>query len=230
MTRLVAYLRPLADGPDVDEQLRAVGAWARRQRHSIAHVAIDASNSDGLASRTSLADTFAKLRRDDIGGIAVCDLRVLDEDLLVQELLIAEIRRTGGTIRTVRAADRASLARYPADPTRQAIRQVIDALADHEPALRSLREAATRQVSTGGSPPFGYQIDGGRLVSDPQEQRVVARMSQLAGEGLSLRQIARVLGHEGHRPKRGAAWSPETVRRILARQPGPPPVPNTDAE
>ncbi len=43
------------------------------------------------------------------------------------------------------------------------------------------------------------------------------RMVELRGAGLSLRAIADRLNDEGHTTRRGAAWNPMQVKRVLER-------------
>jgi len=49
------------------------------------------------------------------------------------------------------------------------------------------------------------------------EWRVLERIAELRAQGHSLREIATVLKVEGHLPKRGGSWHPETLRRAAAR-------------
>ncbi len=68
-----------------------------------------------------------------------------------------------------------------------------------------------------GSPPLGWRAEARELVPDEAEQAALARARELHGTGASVRAIAAALAAEGHRPKRGGCWHPETVRRILVR-------------
>ena len=68
-----------------------------------------------------------------------------------------------------------------------------------------------------GAPPLGFRAEGGELVPDPDEQAAVQRIVELRAEGESLRQIAAALTAEGFTPKRGGAWHPQQVARVLDR-------------
>jgi hypothetical protein len=52
-------------------------------------------------------------------------------------------------------------------------------------------------------------------VPDPEEQRVVLKMIEMRDAGLSLRAIAADLNATGVPAKRGGAWYPQTVSRVL---------------
>jgi site-specific DNA recombinase len=64
--------------------------------------------------------------------------------------------------------------------------------------------------------------DGRRvLMAAPEEQATLRRICELRAEGLTLRDIAINLEHEGRRTKRGKRWHPHTINRILERTGGP---------
>jgi hypothetical protein len=58
---------------------------------------------------------------------------------------------------------------------------------------------------------------GGELAPDPGEQKAVQLIIQLRNEGKSLRNIAVQLTAEGLQPKRGGAWHPMMVKRVVDR-------------
>jgi site-specific DNA recombinase len=68
----------------------------------------------------------------------------------------------------------------------------------------------------GGGPPYGYKADGGQLVPNIEEQRVVSRMRRWRRDGKSLRYIAERLNSEGVAARKGR-WHPQTVARVLER-------------
>jgi Recombinase len=69
--------------------------------------------------------------------------------------------------------------------------------------------------------PLGVTVVDRDFVPDEGEQATVARIRELHGEALSLRDIAATLTGEGRSTKRGGAWHASTVARVLARQEGP---------
>lgn len=80
-------------------------------------------------------------------------------------------------------------------------------------ALQHLR-AQGRHV---GSPRLGQAMVDGQLEPIEAELATVKWIHDLADEGLTLRDIAGELAAAGHRTKRGGAWHPQTVARVLAR-------------
>jgi DNA invertase Pin-like site-specific DNA recombinase len=73
-----------------------------------------------------------------------------------------------------------------------------------------------------GAPPFGWTTEDGRLVAQPEEQKVLADIQARHGAGASYAAIARWLNEAGvpprlkrRNPDRDARWHPTTVARAL---------------
>jgi DNA invertase Pin-like site-specific DNA recombinase len=219
MAALIAYLRsPSGPLAGLDDQREAVQGWAAKKRHRIVGVFEDDMTA-GLEQRPALASAMAALGQDAIDGVVVCQLASLDADLVVQEQLLAEIGRLGARVYSLSPGEAAELRRTPLDPSRQVVRQVLEAAAGNERSMAALRSAArtANGQRQGGSPPFGYRVEDGQLVPDPVEQAALARITELRAEGATLREIARALEAEGHRTKRADRWHTETLRRIAKR-------------
>lgn len=230
--RIVGYLRvstaeQAEHGAGLDVQRRAIQAWARANRHRIVLWAVDAgvSGSNGLDTREGLHDALSALRENEAAGIVVYRLDRLARDLIIQETLLAEVRRLGGEVYSTSAAESAYLGDDPADPSRKLIRQVLGAVAEYERSMIRLRMTAGRRRKAehggyiGGLTTYGYQAEKGELVPDASQQATLARIAELRAGGASLREIAAMLTAEGFQPKRSSRWHPETLRRIVARLP-----------
>lgn len=82
----------------------------------------------------------------------------------------------------------------------------------------ALAHKKANKEKTGGDIPFGYYLDNGRLVEDPNEQRAIVLIRDLRGKGYRLQAICSELEKEGYRTRRGyAKWQPKTVSRIIER-------------
>jgi DNA invertase Pin-like site-specific DNA recombinase len=229
--KLAAYIRVSTDsqvdglGPEVQE--RAISTWAKSHRHKIVTVLRDngISGAKELADRPGLAEALALIRDGVISGVVVYRLDRLARDLVLQEQLLAEIRRMGGELFTTSVAEAGYLADDPNDPSRKLIRQVLGAVNEYERSMIALRlrSGRRRKAEKGGfaygSPRFGYRAERGELVEDDGEQATVARVAELRSEGKSLRDIGTALTAEGHKPKRGNKWHPQTVTNIVASLP-----------
>jgi DNA invertase Pin-like site-specific DNA recombinase len=227
--RLAAYLRvsteAQTEGLGLEVQAEKIGAWAREHHHRLTATYTDAgiSGSNGLDTRTALANALAALRRGDADGLVVYRLDRLARDLIVQEQILADLRRMDAAVYSTSPAEGQYLTDDPADPSRKLIRQVLGAVAEYERAMIGLRLKAgrSRKSENGGfafgAPPFGQRTEAGTLVTDSAEQVTLALIRQRAQAGDSLREIATRLERDGHRPRRGTRWHPNVVRRILVR-------------
>jgi site-specific DNA recombinase len=81
-----------------------------------------------------------------------------------------------------------------------------------------LQHKAERGEYTGGALPFGFRLadDGVQLVPDSHEQRIVARVRELRGLGVSLRRIAAQLAAEGFASRTGNRFAVVQIQRLLA--------------
>jgi DNA invertase Pin-like site-specific DNA recombinase len=231
--KLVAYLRVSTDrqaeeGLGLLVQAREIDRWARQSRHRIVAICRDegVSGSNGLDSRVGLPDAFSLLKEGKARGLVVYRLDRLARDLIIQETLLAELRRMGAEVFTTSAAETGYLSDDPDDPddpSRKLIRQVLGAVAEYERAMISLRlrSGRARKAAKGGfafgAPAFGYRTESKELVGEDQEQAALTRISELHAAGSSLREIAAMLEAEGYRPKRSSRWHPGTLGRIVAR-------------
>jgi len=76
-----------------------------------------------------------------------------------------------------------------------------------------------RGEKTGGTVPYGFDVDpSGKLFSNYNEQDAIRVMVHGRRKGLSLRKIADLLIRRGFSPKKGGAWHPQVISRILAAQ------------
>ena len=83
----------------------------------------------------------------------------------------------------------------------------------------AMQHKAHKGEHTGGRVPYGYQLEGERLVEDAAEQAVLAVAMAAHAEGLSLRAIGRRLAEHGFTPRTGKSWHASTVRQIVKREP-----------
>lgn len=113
-------------------------------------------------------------------------------------------------------------------PIGRAMAQVLQVFAELESRTIGLRAASSRRYMAhagrwgGGEAPYGYRIvphpdgAGKTLEIDPEEAALIRRAAEMVLEGRSAYSVAHQLSQEGYRTRRGARWSPATLRRVLA--------------
>jgi DNA invertase Pin-like site-specific DNA recombinase len=96
--------------------------------------------------------------------------------------------------------------------------RILDAMAEHERLLASVRTQAVMAAKRAraerlGQIPYGWRLhdDGKTLVADGTERVVVELIVHLARGGASLRAIARELDAQGIPPKRACQWRASSV-------------------
>jgi site-specific DNA recombinase len=98
----------------------------------------------------------------------------------------------------------------------------LAAVAEHESERLSERIAATARykreqgLTTNGMAPFGFSLDGERLVENAVEQEAKRRARALRSDGLSLRGVARELAMMGMLSRRGRPFEAMQIARMLA--------------
>jgi len=228
--RVVGYVRVSTDkqaeqGLGLEVQERAIRGWAKSNKHQVIRIYRDegASGANGLDRRVELADALEAMGRGEADGLVVARLDRLARDLVLQEQLLAEIRRLGGEPFSTDGGEQGYLKDDPNEPSRKLIRQVLGAVAEYERAMITLRLRAGRRRKherggfAYGSPPYGWKARGGELVQDEAELAGLQLARRLRQEGLPLAAIGAELQAQGFPPRRGVRWHPTSVKRILDR-------------
>jgi DNA invertase Pin-like site-specific DNA recombinase len=230
LVRIAGYLRVSTDlqaekGYGLTVQRSEITSWAKARGHRIALWATDegVSGTSELDARDGLLEAVAAVRSGEVQGIAVYKLDRLARDLMVQETILADVRKAGGEVFSTMAGEAAYLGDDPNDPTRKLIRQVLGAVAEYERALVRLRLRSGKMAKRakggyiGGTVPYGFRIaDDGTVIADDHEQATIARARSLHAEGFSLRAIGTRLKAEGMHPRKAEAeWMPSTVRTLV---------------
>jgi len=206
------------DGVSLDAQEAKVHAWANLNSAESVTVFRDA----GLSGK----------RADNRPGLQEALSAVGKGDALIVYSLSRLTRSTKDTITIAealdkRGADLVSLSEK-IDTTTAAGKMVFRLMAVLSEFERDQIGERTRLAldhkracgeKTGGDVPYGYRLEGGRLVPDAGEQKAVVLIHELRGAGNSLRRIARELEARGYRTKTGLIhWHPQIVKQILERK------------
>jgi DNA invertase Pin-like site-specific DNA recombinase len=84
----------------------------------------------------------------------------------------------------------------------------------------ALAHKKSQGEKTGGEVPYGWRLkrDGVHLKPHAKEQAIIKAARELKEKGLSLRRIGARLAEQGHLPRKGKAWHPETISNLLAAE------------
>src|SRR5437667_4834903 len=174
--KVAGYLRVSTDrqaeeGLGLEVQQHAIRAWARGNGHRLVAWFRDEglSGSNGLDQREGLADALDALKNRHTAALVVYRLDRLARDLVLQEQLLADIRRIGADLFSTSNAEGSYLTDDPDDPSRKLIRQVLGAVNEYERAMITLRlrSGRRRKHDNGGyaygSQPFVLRAQGRKL-------------------------------------------------------------------
>jgi len=165
------------------------------------------SGTKDLANRPALGALLRALHGDGIRLVLVERLDRLARDLIIQETIMADMRKYGFEIVSVSEPDLCSN-----DPSRKLMRQIFGAIAEYEKTVIVLKLSGARarkRAKEGrceGRKPYGY-YEG--------EQVVLDRMKALRTSGMAYDKIAETLNADGLRPRSGEKWYAGVVQRIM---------------
>ncbi|OPZ83127.1 MAG: putative DNA-invertase from lambdoid prophage Rac [bacterium ADurb.Bin429] len=208
-------------------------------------VSLDAQE-ERLRAYATLAglQVVAHLREEGVSGRTPISHRPCGKELLkllragqVQHILALKLDRlfrdAEDALRMTREWDKANVTLHILDLGGQMVNTasamgrmmltVIAGMAELERSLIAERTAAALQhkkahLQVYSPTPLGYQREGDRLIPDPEEQALIARIRELHDAGASLRAIAATLNAEGIAGKNGGRWYAATVKKVLGNE------------
>lgn len=193
----VSTAQQASEGVSLDAQKARIEAWAKARGCEVGAIHVDAGLSGGRAdNRPALQAALAQVCKEG-GALVVYSLSRLARSTKDAILIVERLEKCG--------ADLVSLSES-IDTTSAAGRlffRMMAAFAEFERDViaertsTALRHKQSRGGFVGGARPFGFRVDGGKLVADEAEQAALRRARELSEAGKSLRTIARVLHAEG---------------------------------
>lgn len=214
MIKAHAYLRVSGkgqvEGDGFPRQLKAIRDYASAHCIKIVRTFREegVSGTTDSADRPAWSELMTTLHANGVRTILIERLDRLARDLMLQESIIADLRRHGFELISVQEPDLMA-----SDPTRILMRQLLGAVAQYDKSqiVLKLRGARMRKREKEGRcegrKPFGFY---------PGEQEVLDRMKALRAEGLGFDRIAARLNSEGLSARSGGKWHGLVVNRILA--------------
>jgi DNA invertase Pin-like site-specific DNA recombinase len=216
MTKAFSYLRVSGrgqlDGDGFPRQAETITRYAAANGIEIVEEFREngVSGTKELDDRPALAELLVALEENGVHMVVIEKLDRLARDLMVQETILADMRKRGFTLISAHEPDLCS-----DEPTRKLMRQIMGAIAEYDKSMIVAKLRAARQrkkARTGrceGSKPFGHS-EGHRPTID--------RILSLRASGRGMDTIAQTLNAEGHLSKTGGKWYAPAVRNVLLRE------------
>jgi DNA invertase Pin-like site-specific DNA recombinase len=147
-----------------------------------------------------------KITSNGVHTILIERLDRLARDLMVQEHIIADLRKLGVTLVSVAEPDLCV-----DDPSRKLLRQIMGAIAEYDRAMIVLKMKAARDRKRADT---GRCEGRKRYGEKPGESSVRDRIRLMRKGGATLRSICDMLNGEGLTTRYGRPWMLMTVQRI----------------
>jgi len=197
------------DGDGFPRQLKAIKEYAAAHDIKIVNVYREegVSGTKESADRPAWSELMIALHSNGVRVVIIERLDRLARDLMVQETIVADLRKHGFELVSVAEPDLMAN-----DPTRILVRQMMGAVAQYEKnqivlKLRGARlRKRAREGRCEGRKPFGY-YDG--------EAGAIERMKALRAAGMGFDRIAAQMNAEGLNTRTGKRWHGLVVNRIL---------------
>jgi site-specific DNA recombinase len=229
--RAAIYARVSSEKQDVDlsisAQLKALREYAVKNGHEVVREFIDEAESGKTADRPEFREMISMARRfqkpfDCILVWKYSRFARSRQDSIVFKTLL---RKNGVKVMSINE---------PSDdtPTGKLFEAMIESLDEFysanlgEEVTRGMRESASRGFYIGNITPYGYRKvkvnDGNKerpkLLVEPHEAQIVARMFNEVIKGKGLKEILKALNREGIVGPKGKDWIKTTVHKILTNE------------
>ncbi len=191
------------------------------ERYPDAELVVDEFVSGSRANRPGLSSLLERLSRGDL--VVVVRLDRLARSMRLAMALEHQIEEVAHA-RIVSLAGEGTAAEGEPDPYAVFVRRIHQAAAELQVAQAAFTTRAALAVRTSngfassGSPPWGYRLQGGKLVADVTEQRTLdlarAFLARCGSRPVPA-DLARVLAKAGAKNRRGKPITRDTAGRIL---------------
>jgi DNA invertase Pin-like site-specific DNA recombinase len=160
-------------------------------------------------NRPAWTEMMSVILANGVRTIVIEKLDRLARDLMIQEHIIADLKRRDIAIISVAEPDLCV-----DDPSRKLLRQIMGAIHEYEKTMLVAKLKAARDRKKAATGKCEGAILFGLL---PGEAEIRDRALAMRKAGSSIRAIAEAFNAEGVRPRRGARWHATQIARIVTR-------------
>jgi len=170
---------------------------------------------EDIAGRPKLNSLFLAIKAGQVKHLWVYDQSRLSRNDQVASIFRYQCNKQGVTLYTKDGQFDLS------SPTDMLMKQLLDALAEFDNVTRTERTRLGKILRVrsgswhGGAAPFGYKLEGKKLVVATEESRWVKRIFKQALEGTTSPEIKKMLDSNGVSARRGGLWTLGSVQAML---------------
>jgi len=209
------------EGVSLDMQIARCAQYLEAKGLTLIDTIVDAGlSAKDIEHRPGLKRILAMVKRGEIGHLVTYKLDRTFRNTVEGLQMVALMARKGIALHIV--SEQAAVKTDTADD--EFLLTLKMGLAQRERKLVGERTKAAldrkreKGEFCGGEPPYGYRSEGGILIADLEEQKVISKIRRLRKKGYSIRRIVATLQEDGHLNRRGKLFQKTQVERILARE------------
>lgn len=173
------------------------------------------SHHDDIQGRPKLYELFQAIKAGDVKHLWVYDQSRLSRNDQVASILRYEFNKQGVTLYTKDGKFDLS------SPSDKLLKQMLDAVAEFENSVRAERSRIGKLLKVkagfwhGGPPPFGYDLQKGKLTENKAESKWVKFIFKQALKGTSVANIKKELDSNGVLARRGGLWTLGSIESMM---------------
>lgn len=173
------------------------------------------SHHDDIQGRPKLYELFQAIKAGDVKHLWVYDQSRLSRNDQVASILRYEFNKQGVTLYTKDGKFDLS------SPSDKLLKQMLDAVAEFENSVRAERSRIGKLLKVkagfwhGGPPPFGYELQKGKLTENKAESKWVKFIFKQALKGTSIANIKKELDSNGVLARRGGLWTLGSIESMM---------------
>lgn len=220
MKRAIGYIRvsttkQAEEGISLQAQKDVITSWAKMNGYDLVKIYTDKESGSAKCrhKRVNLDKAISKLSEGDV--LVAYKLSRLARSLKDTLLINEAVEAMGGSLAIVKDNIDNST------PMGKFIFQILASVNELELATISentknaLQAKRARGERYAREIPYGYSLEGDKLIHNPKESKAIDEILRLKSEGKTLRDIADILNRAGVKPRRSAKWSHSSVAYII---------------
>jgi len=218
-TKAIAYIRVSTDkqadqGHSLLAQQEKVNAYASLYDLEIIDYVIETGSAKNL-NREGLQGALAAIKSGKADALIVVKLDRLTRSVADLGYLVETYFHKAGLLSVSEQIDtRSASGRLVLNVLASVSQWEREAIGERTSAVRQSMKA--NGLYCGGSAPYGQMLVAGQLVTNPNEQAIIARAKALKASGHSLRAIAIMFSQEGLKTRKDTNFSHTLVSRMAA--------------
>lgn len=173
------------------------------------------SHHEEIQGRPKLYELFQAIKAGDVKHLWIYDQSRLSRNDQVASILRYEFNKQGVTLYTKDGKFDLS------SPSDKLLKQMLDAVAEFENSVRAERSRIGKLIKVkagfwhGGPPPFGYQLEQGKLTENKVESKWVKYIFKQALKGISIAHIKKELDSNAVLARRGGLWTLGSIESLM---------------